>query len=60
MRHDELMEKAGDRLAELLQIDWALIISGTAAALTDATAAGCLAGTQSREDPAAAQSGGAK
>jgi D-glucosaminate-6-phosphate ammonia-lyase len=41
---DELMEKAGDRLAELLQVEWGLITSGTAAALTHATA-GCLAGT---------------
>jgi D-glucosaminate-6-phosphate ammonia-lyase len=40
----ELMEKAGDRLAELLQVGWGLITSGTAAALTHATA-GCLAGT---------------
>ena len=40
---DELMEKAGDRLAELLQVGWGLITSGTAAALTHATA-GCLAG----------------
>src|SRR4051794_10598928 len=41
---DELMEKAGDHLAELLQVGWGLITSGTAAALTHATA-GCLAGT---------------
>ena len=40
---DELMEKAGDRIAELLQVGWGLITSGTAAALTHATA-GCLAG----------------
>ena len=40
----ELMEKAGDRLAELLQVGWGLITNGTAAALTHATA-GCLAGT---------------
>src|SRR5204863_2710751 len=40
---DELMEKAGDRLAELLQVGWGLITSGTAAALSHATA-GCLAG----------------
>src|SRR5262249_42178499 len=44
VRLDELMEKAGDRLAELLQVGWGLITSGTAAALTHATA-GCLAGT---------------
>jgi L-seryl-tRNA(Ser) seleniumtransferase len=41
---DELMEKAGDRLAELLRVGWGLITSGTAAALTHATA-GCLTGT---------------
>ena len=40
---DELMEKAGDRLAELLQVQWALVTAGTAAALTHATA-GVLAG----------------
>src|SRR4051794_11305431 len=41
---DELMEKAGDRLAELLQVEWAFVTAGTAAALTHATA-GVLAGT---------------
>src|ERR1043165_2154556 len=44
VRLDELLEKAGDRLAELLQVGWGLITSGTAAALSHATA-GCLAGT---------------
>jgi D-glucosaminate-6-phosphate ammonia-lyase len=44
VRLDELMEKAGDRLAELLQVEWGLVTSGTAAALTHATA-GVLAGT---------------
>jgi D-glucosaminate-6-phosphate ammonia-lyase len=41
---DELMEKAGDRLAEMLQVEWGLVTAGTAAALTHATA-GVLAGT---------------
>jgi L-seryl-tRNA(Ser) seleniumtransferase len=41
---NELMEKAGDRLASLLQVEWGLITAGTAAALTHATA-GVLAGT---------------
>jgi D-glucosaminate-6-phosphate ammonia-lyase len=41
---DELMEKAGARLAELLQTQWGIVTNGTAAALTHATAA-CLAGT---------------
>ena len=41
---EELTEKAGDRLAELLQVEWALITAGTAAALTHATS-GVLAGT---------------
>jgi D-glucosaminate-6-phosphate ammonia-lyase len=41
---DELMEKVGDRLAELLQAGWGIVTAGTAAALTHATA-GCLAGT---------------
>src|SRR5205823_2489632 len=36
--------KAGDRLAELLQVPWAFVTAGTAAALTHATA-GILAGT---------------
>src|SRR5437879_9138773 len=40
---DELMEKVGDRLAELLQVEWAIVTAGAAAALTHATA-GCLAG----------------
>jgi L-seryl-tRNA(Ser) seleniumtransferase len=41
---EELMEKAGDRLAELLQVEWAFVTAGTAAALTHATA-GVLAGS---------------
>ena len=40
---EELMEKAGDRLAGMLQVEWALVTAGTAAALTHATA-GVLAG----------------
>jgi D-glucosaminate-6-phosphate ammonia-lyase len=40
---DELMEKAGDRLADLLQVPWGIVTAGTAAALTHATA-GVLAG----------------
>ena len=41
---DELIEKAGDRLAAMLQVEWGLVTAGTAAALTHATA-GVLAGT---------------
>ena len=41
---NELMEKVGDRLAELLQVEWGIVTAGAAAALTHATAA-CLAGT---------------
>lgn len=40
---DELMEKVSGRLAELLQVEWAIVTAGAAAALTHATA-GCLAG----------------
>ncbi|HUS05258.1 MAG TPA: aminotransferase class V-fold PLP-dependent enzyme [Bryobacteraceae bacterium] len=40
---EELMEKAGARIAELLGVESALVTSGTAAALTHATA-GCIAG----------------
>lgn len=40
---DELMEKVGDRLAELLQVEWGIVTSGAAAALVHATA-GCIAG----------------
>ncbi len=40
---DELMEKAGERLSQLLKCDWAMVTSGAAAALTHATAA-CVAG----------------
>lgn len=41
---DELMERASARVAELLKVDWALITSGAAAALSHATAA-CIAGS---------------
>jgi L-seryl-tRNA(Ser) seleniumtransferase len=41
---DELMEKAGARLAELLKVEWAMVTAGAAAALTHATAA-CIAGS---------------
>src|SRR5215831_9819944 len=41
---DELMERAGARLAELLQVGWGIVTAGTSAALTLATA-GVLAGT---------------
>src|SRR3954452_3909399 len=40
---DELMEKASARLAELLKVDWGMVTSGAAAALSHATAA-CIAG----------------
>ncbi len=40
---DELAEAAGARLAELLQVEWGLVTSGAAAALSHATAA-CIAG----------------
>src|SRR5437773_6762942 len=40
---NELMEKAGDRLAELLQVEWGMVTAGAAASLTHATA-GVLAG----------------
>jgi L-seryl-tRNA(Ser) seleniumtransferase len=41
---DELQEAAGKRIAELLQVEHAMVSSGAAAALTHATA-GCVAGT---------------
>jgi L-seryl-tRNA(Ser) seleniumtransferase len=41
---DELMEKVGDRLAQLLQVEWGIVTAGAAASLAHATA-GCLAGT---------------
>ncbi|MCW5978914.1 MAG: aminotransferase class V-fold PLP-dependent enzyme [Bryobacteraceae bacterium] len=41
---DELMEGAGKRLAELLKVEWAIVTSGAAAALSHATVA-CIAGT---------------
>lgn len=40
---DELMEKASARLAELLKVEWGIVTSGAAAALSHATAA-CIAG----------------
>jgi L-seryl-tRNA(Ser) seleniumtransferase len=40
---DELMEKVGDCLAGLLQVEWGIVTSGAAAALVHATA-GCIAG----------------
>src|SRR6476646_7967314 len=39
---NELMEKVGDRLAQLLQVEWAFVTAGTASGLTHATAA-CIA-----------------
>jgi L-seryl-tRNA(Ser) seleniumtransferase len=41
---DELMEKVGNRLAELLKVEWGFVTAGCAAALTHATAA-CIAGS---------------
>ena len=41
---DELQEAAGKRIAKLLQVEYAMVSSGAAAALTHATA-GCVAGT---------------
>ncbi len=41
---NELMEKAGDRLAELLQVEWGIVTAGAASSLMFATA-GCIAGT---------------
>jgi uncharacterized pyridoxal phosphate-dependent enzyme len=40
---DQLMEKAGAGLAELLKVEWGIVTSGAAAALSHATAA-CIAG----------------
>lgn len=40
---EELMERAGARLADLLKVEWGLVTSGAAAALMHATAA-CIAG----------------
>jgi L-seryl-tRNA(Ser) seleniumtransferase len=40
---DELMEKAGERLAQLLKVEWGMVTAGAAAALSHATAA-CIAG----------------
>ena len=41
---DQLMQAAGKKISGLLQVDWAMVTSGAAAALTHATAA-CVAGT---------------
>ena len=41
---DQLQEAAGKRISELLKVEWAMVSSGAAAALTHATA-GCVAGT---------------
>ena len=41
---DQLMEAAGKRISELLQVPWGMVSSGAAGALTHATAA-CVAGT---------------
>jgi L-seryl-tRNA(Ser) seleniumtransferase len=41
---DELMEKASQRLAEVLQVPWGIVTSGAAASLTHATVA-CIVGT---------------
>src|SRR5262245_59588555 len=41
---DDLMEKVGNRLAELLQVEWGIVTAGAAAALTHGTA-GCIAGS---------------
>ena len=41
---DQLMEAAGKRISKLLQVQWAMVSCGAAAALTHATAA-CVAGT---------------
>ena len=38
------MEAAGRRISELLEVEWAMVSSGAAAALTHATA-GCIAGS---------------
>jgi D-glucosaminate-6-phosphate ammonia-lyase len=41
---NELMEKVGDRLAQLLQVEWGIVTAGAASSLMHATA-GCIAGT---------------
>ncbi len=41
---DQLMEAAGKRISELLQVPWGMVSSGAAGALTHASAA-CVAGT---------------
>src|SRR5437762_2637856 len=40
---NELMEKVGDRLAQLLQVEWGIVTAGAASSLMHATA-GCIAG----------------
>lgn len=41
---NELMERTGDRLAELLQVPWGIVTAGACSSLLHATA-GCIAGT---------------
>lgn len=41
---DELMEKVGDHLARLLQVEWGIVTAGTASGLMYGTA-GCIAGS---------------
>src|SRR5258708_5827139 len=45
---DELMDKVSARLAGLLQVEWAIVTAGAAAALTHGTAA-CLVWTESEK-----------
>ena len=46
---DELMEKVGTRIAQLMQCEWGLVTDGCAAALCQITAA-CVAGTDPGEN----------
>lgn len=41
---DELMDRVGERIAELMQVEWGIVTNGCAAALCQITAA-CVAGT---------------
>lgn len=41
---DELMDRVGERIAELMQVEWGIVTNGCAAALCQVTAA-CVAGT---------------
>ncbi len=54
---DELMEKVGDRLAELLQVGWGIVTAGAAAA-TDPCDGRLLSGNRSGKNSAAAEPGG--